>query len=841
MKLVLALVVGLIVSLLTVSGIKRLAARFRIGSLPSPRKIHSDFKPLLGGLGFFTGIVGTALTAQLSGLIDSGFWLRNSSFWAGLVIILFTGLWDDIKGLSSRIKFSGEAVAAILLIIGGCRIESFTGPLGEVFSLGAFGLPFTFLWIIFIINAVNLMDGLDGLAGGVSFIITAGFAFVAVNSGNLFLLVLTIGLLGGLLGFLRYNSHPASIFMGDVGSLQLGYILAFFSIESLKIASTHQVYFLASLVLLGVPITDTFVSFLRRLGQGQSPFLADKQHIHHRLINLGLTHPQTVWMLYIFTAFYVAAGVLMIYFREFTGLILFLIVLIFSLFWVWRLGYVETRFSMQSSLYQFQQAIPVRRRAPLHFHRLWHKLLLVCLDIIFLNLALYLTYWLKFASGLFAPPAQRPISDYFSTPVFLLITIGWVLLFFVNNLYHMDWDVSRFDKIWRVSKIITFGIVVLGFLTADFEHLASSSQMYSIIIYWALLLILVNGGRLMIIELEKRLKIFEYSPKKTLIIGCNDIGKNVLQDIGINPHLIFDIIGFVSKKMTRKEFLNLPVLGDYNMLPELIHQYKIEEVILALPEGATEDFVRLISLCEAQQVKIKTPPGLHEIFMGQQVSLVSHAYLQVFPENMVLWQWILKRLFDIVASLSLIILLLPLYLLFAVIIRLTFKKSVLLKIPIMGKNGIPFQMYVFRITYDDYDYRKKPVYLGHSVHNTRFKGMMKFMYKYRIYKLPQIFNVLLGDMSFVGPRPEPPEWYSDYYEKLRFIHRRISVRPGLTGLAQVKYHYELSHKVLQERIKFDIFYVENMSVRMDIRILLRSLLLVFKKQAGLPLQTKKSL
>ncbi|MEJ2636349.1 MAG: sugar transferase, partial [Calditrichia bacterium] len=427
------------------------------------------------------------------------------------------------------------------------------------------------------------------------------------------------------------------------------------------------------------------------------------------------------------------------------------------------------------------------------------------------------------------PTVYRPIAEYFSTPVFLLLSLVWIFLFFLNDLYRLEWDVSRFDKIMRVTKVITFGIIVISILTTDFQRSLSGSQIFSLLLYWFSLVILINSGRLIIIEIEKRLKIFEYSPKKTLIIGCNDFGKGILQDIRNNPHLIFDVVGFVSRKSKEREFEGKPVLGNYSDLPALIHQHKIEEILITLPESATEDFMKILSLCEAQQVKIKMPPGSHEVFVGQQHKLVSHAYLQIFSESMVLWQWVIKRLFDIFASLAALIILSPFYLITAVYIGLKFRKSVFFKIPILGKNAIPFGMYVFRITHAPYDYDKNMLYVGTGPSPERLKGYLNFLYKSRFYKLPQLFNVLLGDMSLIGPRPEPLEWYSQYQSSLRFLHRRLTVRPGITGLAQVKYHYELSQKILQERVKFDIFYIENMALRMDLRVLIRTLLLIFKK------------
>lgn len=828
-KLIIIFLVSLITSWWTVAAVRKLAIRLGIGSLPSPRKIHREFKPLLGGLGFTAGIVLTAILGSGLHLFPQSIWQSYLHFWIGLGIILITGLLDDIKSLSSYMKFAGQALAAAVLIWGGCRIQSFVGPFGGIFPLGIFAVPFTFLWILLVINATNLIDGLDGLAGGLGFIITAGFVLVAWHTGNLYVVILGLGLMGGILGFLRYNYHPASIFMGDTGSLQLGYILAFFSIEAIRLSGSHQVYFLISLVLLSIPLADSIVAFIRRLGAGKSPFQADKQHIHHRLLKLGLSHLETVWMIYLFAILYMLLAVAMAYYPGLMGLFLFIIALVTTLFLIWRLGYVETRFSYLHTIFQKEMVEQMRRRAPFHFNRVWHRVLILLSDLVMINLALYVTYWFKFHSGIIAVTEVRPLSDYFSTPVFLLLTLGWVLLFWLNNLYQMPWDVSRYDKVLRVSKVITFGILLLGIFTFDAQHPLSRNQFYSLLGYWVFMVFFVNAGRLLIIEIEKRFRLFEYAPKNTLLIGCNEISEQILQDIRVNPHLIFDVKGVVTREGNEEKCGDLPVLGSYSDLPALIHQHKIEEVIVALPEELSEDFIRIVGLCEPQQVIIKVPPGHHDILATRDASLVGHAYLRVFPENMLLWQWLVKRLMDIVLASIMIVLTLPLWLFTAIYVSLKFRKSILVRVPVVGRNGIPFQMYLFRITKQDYDYRKNPIYLGITLEYPLKDPILNFLYRYRLYKLPQLLNVLLGDMSLVGPRPEPPEWYTEYGDALRLVHRRVFVRPGFTGLAQVKYRYELSLRVLQHRIRYDIFYIDHLSLRVDIRILLRSLLMIFQR------------
>jgi UDP-GlcNAc:undecaprenyl-phosphate GlcNAc-1-phosphate transferase len=801
---------------------RRIATRFKIGSLPSARKIHQGFIPVLGGVGIFAGLIvgiGIAFLLKVLSVSDLS---HAKYFFVGLLIIVTTGLLDDIKGLNSTQKFLGQFLASITLVVGGCVIGAFRSPDGTVLSLGWSSYPFSVMWIVLVINAVNLMDGLDGLAGGISLLSQLGFLLISVITGNTFLIILALAAMGGILGFLRYNRHPASIFMGDVGSLQLGFLLAFFSIEALKVAGSNQVYFLTSLIMVGIPITDALISFFRRLGGGEHPFKADQEHVHHRVLNLGLSHSQTVDLLYLLTFLYSTIGVLMVLYDELMGLPLFIIGLVFAVYGAWRLGYLETRSRLIIGLEE--REAPTAIRPQFHWNRIWHQVTTFMSDILSVNIVLYLTYWFKFQSGMLQVLTFRSLQDYFMTPVFLTFTVGWIGLFWLNGLYSMQWDISRFDKTFRISKVITFGIIVIGFITADPDRLLSRSQISSLIFYWAMMIAFVNGFRLLVILFEKRFHIFEYSFKNTLFVGATRKAANLIQDFTTNPHMLYKVVGIVDRQAGRniEQFEGYPILGDYNDLTELIHKHKIEEIIVTLGKPSREDLMNIIGICDRLQVVVKAPPDLGEIVSGKNPGLAGHPLVRLFPERMVIWQWLVKRFLDLVFSVVLLVCMSPLMLGLAFLINVKFKGGVMVKQPIFGKNGEIFQMHLFRITHSTSmeagDYRN-----GINTNNLTRIGL--FVFKKNLYKLPQLLNILKGEMSIVGPRPESIEWYRENQNKFQFLHRRILVRPGITGLAQVKYRYESSQKSLIERLKYDIFYTENISINLDLRIILRSILL----------------
>lgn len=823
--------ISLFSALVAVAVIRRIALRYRIGALPSARKIHKEFVPVLGGLGIFAGLLLGVLAANILGILPFDIWISQKYFWLGLLIAMATGFIDDIHAVSAGKKFAGQFLAAAVAVWGGCLINAFYSPGGATLELGWFGYPFSILWIMFIINSVNLLDGLDGLASGISLVISAGVLVISVINGNLFLVVLSLALIGGIAGFLRFNYHPATIFMGDVGSLMLGYLLACFSVEALKVSNSHQVYFLISLVLLGLPINDTLISFFRRMGRGDHPFKPDREHIHHRLLKLGVSHLDSVWMMYYFTLLYVVLAVLMVlYWDRFTGILLFIMALIFSLFWAWRLGYLETRRYITLGVYELATQASIR--PPIHVGRVWHQVAILFGDMIALSAAFFFTVWFRLKSGIIEPPVDKPLDDYLTQPVLFLLLGGWLLLFWLNGLYRMPWDVSRFDKILRVTKVITFGMIFILVLmnlnilmSGNDKNPLNSLQLTTLAFYWLTMVVLVNLLRTLIINFEKRYHIFEYSFKNTLIIGTTRQARNIIRDIESNPHLINKIAGIVDRNGKAPEFQGYPLLGNYQDLPGLIHEHKIEEIIVAISENTRQDLLDIVGICDRLQVVIKTLPALQTIVSGKTPELAGQSLVRVFPENMVLWQLVVKRLIDISFSLAIIVLSLPLWLAFIIMIKVKFGKSVFVKIPILGKNGQVFKMYLFRLGEDKSLCNE--IYQG-GRGNEQLTPLGEFLYSTRLYKMPQLVNILKGDMSIVGPRPEPPEWYREFQHRLRFLHRRVVVRPGITGIAQLKYRYYESHKIIQERVKYDIFYSENISINLDLRIILRSIFIFFK-------------
>ncbi len=283
--------------------IRKVAFRVRAIDHPNPRKIHRQAMPLLGGLAVYLAFW---LAAGVTLLWVGGGEPLQGLFW-GSTLILALGIYDDIKGLSYKAKFAGQFAAALILLAFNVRIEFITLPFQDMVFLGTFMIPLTLFWVVGITNAVNLVDGVDGLATGVSVI--AAVVMFALTWGEFPLIaVLVLILAGAALGFLPHNFSPARIFLGDTGSLFLGFMLAGFSIIGVTKQATLTTLVIPLLVF-GLPITDTFYAMWRRFRSRRPIFKPDNGHIHHRLLGIGLSTRQTVAVLYTGSIFFGAAAI----------------------------------------------------------------------------------------------------------------------------------------------------------------------------------------------------------------------------------------------------------------------------------------------------------------------------------------------------------------------------------------------------------------------------------------------------------------------------------------------------------------------------------------------------
>lgn len=293
----------------------RFASRYGVLDFPGERKVHEGIIPRFGGVAIFASFV----------FAIAGYYLCfHPSVWAALSgdrvlvfaaagnLVFAVGVYDDLRGTNAWVKFSVQLVAAFLVIWNGDVISIVTNPAGGHINLGILAVPVTILWLVGVTNAFNLIDGADGVAAGIGVIVAGTMAFVGVYNGHYESATIAAILCGALLGFLRYNFHPAKIFLGDSGALFMGFCLATLAIKTSQV-STTTVSFLTPVVALGIPIMDTSLSFFRRVRAGKNPFQADCDHIHHRLLRETLSHRWTAVILWVFCFALNATALILLY------------------------------------------------------------------------------------------------------------------------------------------------------------------------------------------------------------------------------------------------------------------------------------------------------------------------------------------------------------------------------------------------------------------------------------------------------------------------------------------------------------------------------------------------
>lgn len=306
----------------------KIARKFNLVDQPNERKIHKDPVPYLGGAGiYFAFIINLLICILIQRLPEINLYEKNViGLFISSFIIFVLGLFDDINGVHANFKFIVQIIAALILVKFGYLIDRITNPLGGVILFPYwFSVLVTVFWIVSVINAINLLDGLDGLASGV--ISVAAFFIFIISSiaNNGMVQYMSLILLAANLGFLIFNFPPAKIFMGDAGSMFLGFIFSLLAILGNR-KSAMAINLLIPIVLLSLPILDTLMAIIRRANMKKNIFLADKEHIHHRLIALGIPYRKVIILIYIICCYLGTISLLSLWLPNQFIFILFIVV-----------------------------------------------------------------------------------------------------------------------------------------------------------------------------------------------------------------------------------------------------------------------------------------------------------------------------------------------------------------------------------------------------------------------------------------------------------------------------------------------------------------------------------
>ena len=413
-----------------------------------------------------------------------------------------------------------------------------------------------------------------------------------------------------------------------------------------------------------------------------------------------------------------------------------------------------------------------------------------------------------------------------SFSIFILLQIFWCCIFWATSLYNGDAEVSRFGETETLIKLTFFIMTVSIFLLGIDVNLGPIKSQY-IIRYWISFSLLTILNRWIIRSIQKLLLKKGFGQHNVVIIGSGERSAYVTDKLLGHRQQLYRVIGFIkTHNEVKNETEKLKYLGDEKDLKDIIAKNPVSDIVIALDNMDHQHIMRLISIINGAPVSIKIVPDLYEVISGlartEQIS-----GLPLIEVNFQESTWSssgMKRLLDFTLSLAAIILLIPFSILIGIIIKLTSKGPIIYSQERLGYNGLPYKIYKFRSMVVDAEDKSGPVWALDD--DPRITSVGKILRKYRIDELPQLLNVFLGQMSLIGPRPERPYFIEKLKEKFPLYERRFRVRPGITGWSQIKHPSDLKEEDVRQKLRYDFYYIENLSFNLDLKILINTIVVV---------------
>ncbi len=429
-------------------------------------------------------------------------------------------------------------------------------------------------------------------------------------------------------------------------------------------------------------------------------------------------------------------------------------------------------------------------------------------------------YYFRVHGGLFRVMA---IPDYWG-PV-LVLTLFFIFLFWFWGLYKFSYLSSRLEELVAILKVSIFGILILYF--SIFFSDAASGKIHDptifVLLYWCMLVFLVGGTRITFRTTQKRLLQNGVGLRNAIIVGSGERARSIFNIANKYRTLGYKPLGFIEvSKDGRSDDLPAPLLSNVSNLSDTINRLHAKEVIIALEETERENLHEIISNINGAAASIKIVPDLYDSIAGQAHTTQLHGFplIDIVPQIAPQWQMVTKRLIDVVASCLAVVVGFPLWVATAVAIKLESAGSVIYVQERIGKDGKPFILYKFRSMHEDAEKHTGPVWASRD--DPRVTRVGKFLRETHLDETPQFINVLKGEMSLVGPRPERPFFVEKLSHEIPLYKRRFRVKPGITGLARVKFEYDESIEDVKIDLQYDLFYIENLSLRLDFQILYKT-------------------
>jgi len=469
---------------------------------------------------------------------------------------------------------------------------------------------------------------------------------------------------------------------------------------------------------------------------------------------------------------------------------------------------------------------------PVHVRRRWPTLIIAAgqllLDIALLAAAFLLAYRLdaSLTSSGFIPP---PGSVYFIMLAVLEVTA--LVSFNVAGLYTLKRGVSRVDEFAKLCSSLSVGVVLA--LAAN-SFLLGSRFVYTrqlLLSGWALAIVFIAFGRLLYSGLIGTLRRHGVTAERAVIVGTGSPARTVLETVRRSPHLGYQVVGFIADDLDHplddQEMLGLPILGTTDCLPTILRTERVDEVLIALAGASQARLVNLVDRCADDPVSITVYPDTFQLITNNELSIGDLGGLPMVQVRTIAlrgWNRALKRTLDILVSLVALIFLSPLLMLLALFVKLTSPGPVFLVQERVGRDGRPFWCIKYRTMRQDAEAQSGPVWT--TPNDPRRTRLGAFMRRFSLDEFPQFINVLLGEMSVVGPRPERPIFVDQFTQSIPRYARRHREKAGITGWAQV--NGLRGNTSIEERTRYDLYYVENWSLFFDVKIIAKTVILIFR-------------
>jgi len=743
----------------------------------------------------------------------------------GLVFIV-----TSILGLNSKL-FENKIIKILLffatsigIAVLGRPFYSIYFPQMDIIDIRYMSYPIIALWLLLISYSIDVFDNIKGLSGGITSIILIITSFIALQTGQTLITLLNLVILGAMLGYLKFDFFSSQL--GRVNKFLIGFSVGFLTLEVARIGESTCFHAVFPLAIATIPLLEAVLSMFRKMKYKENIFIHDEHQLHNRIVALNFSHKIANSILFFFSLVFGLFAVLYKYITDDTMVALISVSFLLAFLLVYKLGFMQ----MDKNLIVLDEKSKTKDNrgyqvAPFNMQRSFQKILFMIWDVIFISVVLTLVRFMELRFGV-------PIDQITSLKTHIIwcvwSSIFWCSLIGLNDLYNVAWDASRIDEVFSMLKITIFGAIVIYFINFLYPiPMLITKGIF--LIYLALLFIGISVGRMILISFLRQFNLLEFNYRKTLIIGSGAEARTIIKNIRRIPVLKFNPIGIIPDETDENSetISDLKVLGKLDDLSDILANNKIEEVIVASENQSADEILNIIAKIDQYKIPIKLIPDYYEILSGYRTSHIYGISLVRFvTSTMKTWEWIAKRIIDILFSLFVIVLFLPVWLAIAIIIKIDSSGSVLYSQVRSGRNKKEFKIFKFRSMTKD---AEKGGAQWAQKNDMRITKVGAFLRKSGIDEVPQFLNVLIGDMSVVGPRPERPVFIKDLENQVEFYSRRLLVKPGITGWAQLKYKYDESIEDVKRKVKDDLFYIRNMSVVFDIKIMVQTGLTVFQK------------